>query len=142
LSLCFKNVYDSLLLDGKALFAYSATESPYNLLLKSIARSPEFSEYYQNSIFPYQLSQKTIRAMLLKQGYKILDWQENTIEPTYASTEAFQQYVKGWLHFMLPAPEPILNQFLTQLADAAKSQFSSGMALEIPFQEVLLYLEK
>ena len=128
--------------DGTLIILTFPNESPYYQIFTEALQEPRFKDFSSSSASETLLSIDEHREALTQAGLDIELFKVENNQVHYESSQAFIDYVKGWLPCWVDLPEKLQAPYLRRVADLAKMKWSENEGIATPYTMISLRAKK
>lgn len=140
----FQNVFNSLNMEGCFLLLAYPRESPYCQFLETTLQENPWHSYEKKSSLNTVLFSQNYRRLLEDLGFSIDGWSLTEEISIYNTGEDLYNYVKGWLHCLIPISGTSEDAFLKRAVEHAMTQYfdKNSQTIRIPYLKLMIQAKK
>lgn len=112
--------------------------------IESIADGQKWKQYFVKNPRPYHfLKEEDYKKILAKLGLKILYIKTSSHIAKFKGKKGFEDYVRGWLPFLLDLPRSLHDEFLEEIGDKSLEfvPLDTEGYVNHPYEKIVIVLE-
>lgn len=112
--------------------------------IECVADSPRWEKYFINNSRPYHfLNEEDYKKISAELGLKILHIETSCHIAKFKGKKGFEDYVRGWLPFLIDLPKSLHDQFLEEIGDKSLEfiPIDEEGYVNHPYEKIFILLE-
>lgn len=139
-----KKIKDLLKPTGKVIILTFPRCSTFWDPIEFVADSPKWKKYFMKNPRPYHfLNEDDYKRITTELGLKILHIETSSHVAKFKEKKGFEDYVRGWLPFLIDLPKSLHDQFLEEIGNKSLEfiPIDNEGNVNHPYEKIFIILE-
>lgn len=113
--------------------------------IEFVVDSLKWKKYFEKNLRPYHfLKEDDYKRITTELGFKILHIETSSHIAKFKGKKGFEDYVRGWLPFLIDLPKPFHDQFLEEIGDKSLEfvPIDDEGNVNHPYEKIFIILER